>query len=195
MKGLPSEMDRINFEFEETEIEVVALQSHELIIVDGIHFQLKKGATTKVPYWVARELIDMGVAELPNKAFVSVPVLHSLFENEEAVENALLDVNRFLFRRVREEIKRLESQRSGSAIQLKTKLEGIFQQFLQIRLRKILKNAGKTSPDKTSTVRNMTEEERWLFTELTSLVIEWKEKLGMKSPAYEDISDDFEIIE
>ncbi len=195
MKGLPSEMDRINFEFEETEIEVVALQSHELIIVDGIHFQLKKGATTKVPYWVAKELLDMGVAELPNKAFVSVPVLHSLFENEEAVENALLDVNRFLFRRVREEIKRLESQRSGSAIQLKTKLEGIFQQFLQIRLRKILKSAGKTSPDKTSTIRSMTEEERWLFGELTSLVIEWKEKLGMKSPAYEDISSDFEIID
>ncbi len=195
MKGLPSEMDRINFEFEETEIEVIALQSHELVIVDGIHFQLKKGATTKVPYWVARELIDMGVAELPNKAFVSVPVLHSLFENEEAVENALLDVNRFLFRRVKEEIKRLEEQRSGSAIQLKTKLEGIFQQFLQIRLRKILKSAGKTSPDKTSTTRNMTEEERWLFGELTSLVIEWKEKLGMKSPAYEDISADFEIIE
>lgn len=188
-------MDRINFEFEETEIEVVALQSHELIIVDGIHFQLKKGATTKVPYWVAKELLDMGVAELPNKAFVSVPVLHSLFENEEAVENALLDVNRFLFRRVREEIKRLESQRSGSAIQLKTKLEGIFQQFLQIRLRKILKSAGKTSPDKTSTIRSMTEEERWLFGELTSLVIEWKEKLGMKSPAYEDISSDFEIID
>ncbi len=179
-----SEMDRINFEFEEKEVTIIAKESTELILIDGIHFALKKNQKIKVPYWIAKELISMGKVELDSKTFISFPILDRI-HNEEQSTPALVEIDPFLFRKVREETKRLEEERTSMSIKIKQQMEGVFNQLLLLRLKKILKIAERVNPGSSTSEKYMTPEEKWLFNQIGSIVKEWKEKIGLESPVEE----------
>jgi hypothetical protein len=166
---------RLQFEFEEGSVQVKILKDINGLLEREFNFTLKKGQEKNVSLWIATELVRQGYAKLKEN-FIELSELHNILK-KEGEAHALQPIDEDFYLKVREQLKFLKQIiESPTAQQSYEKIEALIRDILSMRLFKILKIASQTRNTRDFT-DYMTKEERILFQELSSLCIQWKDRL------------------
>jgi len=174
MSDLEDELARLNYDFEEADIEVEPLMDYGNLRFDGNNYNIIEGRKLNLPLWIAEILEENGIVMINTTNSGSVDRLRSVMQKERKYPT-LTDLDRLLYRQVRNEINNLRAQGTQTSLMQLSSLEGSLNGILRLRTRKILQivrdDEGMNNP-------NMTAEEEWLFERLNSLYSSWKEKVG-----------------
>lgn len=165
---------RLQFEFEEGSVQVKILKDINGLLEREFKLTSKRGQEQTIPLWIATELVKQGYAKLKEN-FIELSELHDVLK-KEGEAHALQPIDKDFYLKVREQLKFLKQIESPTAQQSYEKIEALIRDILTMRLFKVLKIASQTRNSRDFT-EYMTKEERILFQELSSLCIQWKDKL------------------
>lgn len=165
---------RLQFEFEEGSVQVKILKDINGLLEREFKLTSKRGQEKSIPLWIATELVKQGYAKLKEN-FIELSELHNVLK-KEGEAHALQSIDKDFYLKVRAQMKFLRQIESPTAQQSYEKIETLIRDILSMRLFKVLKIASQTRNSRDFT-EYMTKEEKILFQELSSLCIQWKDKL------------------
>ncbi len=177
------EFERIAFDHEEDEVVIIGLKDIEEKVIDGFPLNIKKDKPLKLPYWMAKGLVEEGIARMDHESEITIQELDRLLL-EENNSFALQGVEKEIYNSIRDRIESIKNQQSTAAYRELQLLEGMFNQLLQQRLKKILKISEHMATP--SSLRNLLPEEKVLHEWINRIVREWKRKVGLHSTTLED---------
>ena len=176
------DLSRLSFDLEEMPVKVVAKKDMEEVRIDRIAIHLIKDKETEVPLWVAEILEEQDLVKIKADQMVNHGFMARL-AHRESENRALESVDSLLFRRVRIEIENLRKDKSSSALRKLTSIEGNFNKLLRLRFRKLLHIV--MIDNQLDGSLELTEEEKWLYTQLNEISTIWQKNAGLHS---EDIA-------
>ncbi len=174
------ELERIQYDFESQDIEVKCLKNMEdLQLIGEKTIRLRKGSVIRIPFWLALILEKEEYIEIEmNIMNIDIPQLHKMSDSEQ--ENSPLQkVNTFFYILAKNSIKELKTGNSFSSFKKKETIITNLSVLMRQRLNKIIRIAAK-GKDITTTTRNMTPEESWLFEIVSDAIEKWKDIVTSK---------------
>ncbi len=166
-------LKRIQFDFMENEVSVKCVKDSEPIDIGDRKLYFKRGAITKLPFWIALMLVKEGLINFDIPVEINYPIVNKLAE-EEQHNSKLQELDKYFYLYVNDTFKSLKEGTRFLTYREKEFLEREMRKFMTLRLSKLLKIAEKGKNITTST-RNMTPEETWLFDLVATIVEKWKE--------------------
>jgi DNA primase len=166
----------LSFQFENVPVTVITDRSLEAFeIQDSSYGPVEKGRELTVPRWVANVLISAKAAH-PKDPGVNVPDLQkSLWQ--EAGEPVLQTLPSDFYYLVRKRIEQLalqnKTQPNDIRLAAQNKMEQLLRDLIANRLLKLMKLSLREERLR-NIKKKMTEEERWLFDRLVTLLRNWQ---------------------
>lgn len=173
------ELERIQYDFESQDIEVKCLKNMEdLELIGEKTIRLRKGSVIRIPFWLALILEKEGCVEIEMDMTMDIPQLHRMSDNEQ--ENPPLQkMNTFFYILAKNSLQELKTGNNFSSFKKKETIITNLSVLMRQRLNKIIKIAAK-GKDITTTTRNMTPEESWLFEIVSDAIEKWKDIVTIK---------------
>lgn len=171
--------DVLWFQYENATVPVIALKTmDEFTIQDTTYGPVEKDREFDVPRWVAGVLASNNMVKL-KAPDLSVPDLHKTLLRE-AGEPALQPLTPNYYFQVRTAIEYLirENKKAPNDVRIaaQAKMETLLRDLIANRLLKLMKLASREERVR-EIKKKMTEEERWLFDRLTSLLRNWQKEV------------------
>ncbi|MFX1566679.1 MAG: hypothetical protein ACFFCH_11885 [Promethearchaeota archaeon] len=175
----PNMKDSLWFQYENASVPVVALKTiDEFTIHDSTYGPVEKGREFDVPRWVAVVLASTNMIQL-KAPDLSVPDLQKALWRE-AGEPVLQPLTPNYYFQVRSAIEHLTRQNKKAPndvrVAAQAKMETLLRDLIANRLLKIMKLSLREERIR-ETKKKMTEEERWLFDRLVSLLRNWQKEV------------------
>jgi hypothetical protein len=167
------------FQYENATVPVVALRTmDEFTIHDSTYGPVEKGREFDVPLWVAEVLASKNMVQLKAPS-LGVPDLQKAVWREEG-EPVLQPLSPNYYFQVRTAIEHLtrrnKKEPNDVRVAAQTKMETLLRDLIASRLLKIMKLSLREERLR-ETKKKMTEEERWLFDRLVSLLRNWQKEV------------------
>lgn len=171
--------DTLRFRYENASVIVVSLKPiDEFKIQDATYGPVEKGREFTVPRWVANVLMAKDVAR-PKEDEIKVSDLQKALWHETG-EPVLQTLESDYYYQVRNSIMQLarKNQASPNDIRLaaQSKMKQLFRDLLDNRLLKLMKVSLREERIR-ETKKKMTDEERWLFDRLVTLLRNWQKQV------------------
>ena len=169
------ELERLQHDFEEKKVEVKCLESRGEFDIGGKRIKLQKGSVLQIPFWIAYMLHKEGLVEYDFLKKFNLSSVHFLTEKEKT-KKALQPIDPFFYIIAKKTIEEFKEQKTISFRELE-RLEIELRELMTLRLNKVI-NMSTKSKNITSTIRNLTVEEKWLYNIVADAVEKWKIMVG-----------------
>ncbi|MEM3526345.1 MAG: hypothetical protein QXV37_02935 [Candidatus Jordarchaeaceae archaeon] len=167
------DVSRFLFRFENSPVRVIVIKDYPKIqIGDRILGPFVEGREMNLRMWEAAELVQHGIVKYKEEAKFSVSDLYKQAWSE-ANKPQLQQIEPNFYQKLRMYYSDPSVEDSE-----KKKVEGMVADLISQRVSKILKIALKGGI-RSEMVKNMTEEEKWLYDRVNSLVRGWENGLGI----------------
>lgn len=171
--------DTLRFQYENVPVTVISLKPiEEFTIHDSKYGPVDKGRELTVPQWVANVLTATNFARLREPEIKVSDLQKALWR--ETGESVLQTLKSDYYHQVRSTIKQLAHQNKTSPndirISAQSKIEQLFRDVLDNRLLKLMKLSLREERIR-ETKKKMTQEERWLFDRLVTLLRNWQKQV------------------
>ncbi len=173
-------LESLDFMFENEKVKVIANRNHPEIKLVGITVgPFEEAKEYEVMYWIARELERMGIAKFREEEKLDLIKLHKIHWKERAQtsrtiaqlpENFYPKLRRFLEELKRKAVKDPEKMRDYE------KAVRIAKDIVNCRMRKIVLLAS-TAAKTNQFLEKLTEEERILYDQISSIISGWRTKI------------------
>lgn len=180
---LESELDRIQYDFEEIDVPVKCLQTVQEFDIGNRKIKLIKGLKMKIPFWLALLLEKEELVEIEEEERIDFPYLFKL-SKEESSNRDLQKITPFLYIQVKHLFDEFVKQGKTLPYRQRESMEMKLRELMTKRLSKILKIAEK-GKNITAMTRNMTPEEKWLNDTVTTFVDKWKDMVKASDDEFE----------
>lgn len=170
---LSDELERIQFDFETLEIQVMCKQNLEEFALGEKKIRLTEGMKTKLPFWLAVALAKEDYVTIEELSDYDFPELHGVTRKER--DNiSLQKIDQFFYILARKTFDELQKKEKVISFRQQQSIEMKIREFMTVRLSKIIKMAEK-GKNITSKTKNFTPEEKWLYEIVVDAVEKWKE--------------------
>jgi hypothetical protein len=173
-------VDDIDFDFENSQVRIVLSRE-----IPDLPPKLSRtlsgriGQEVEVPYWTARELVQLGYAKFREEDVLTYNSLSKIHWRETIPASRqlpALQANFYcLLRRHIADLKQLSKQDQVKLRELE-RTESLVRDIVNCRIRKIVSLAASPTPSE-ELIQGLTYEERTLYALLNKTIIEWKSKL------------------
>lgn len=169
-----------DFIFENTPIRIVARRNCPEITLSGLRVgPLEEGKEYEVRFWVACELEKAGISRFREEELLGTVKLHKIHwkERVQSVRD-ISSLSKTFYPQLRRYLAGLEEESFTKPEKLKENEQAmkIARDIVNCRLKKIVSLA--STPGQTSQIiRNLTEEERVLYTCLSEIITDWRSKI------------------
>jgi hypothetical protein len=177
-------VDDIDFDFENSQVRIILTRE----IPEGSRLakisSAKIGQEIEVPYWTARELVQLGYAKFRDEDRLDYNALSKIHWRETIPASrqlpALQPAFYCLLRRHLSELNLLSRQDQVKLRELE-RTESLVRDIVNVRIRKIVSLAASPTPSE-ELLQGLTYEERALYSILNKTIEEWKAKLLKLEP-------------
>ena len=180
---LESELERIQYDFEEIDVTVKCLETIQEFDIGNRKIKLIKGLKLKIPFWLALLLEKEELVEIEEEENIDFPYLFKL-SKEESANRDLQKITPFLYIQVKQLFDDYVKQGKTLPYRQKESMEMKLRELMTKRLSKILKIAEK-GKNITAMTRNMTPEEKWLNDTVSTFVEKWKDMVKTSEEEFE----------
>ncbi|MHA1917054.1 MAG: hypothetical protein ACTSUV_01935 [Candidatus Ranarchaeia archaeon] len=172
------QFDNFKFFIENQKVKIEILEgTPELIIKQKTISPLEKNTVHSFNYWICKQLVDMKKAKFVELE-ESVEEIYNILWNEQN-DKKIQDLPELFFTKMNTYLEELHKKNLGSpdpiSVETEEKLRSTLRDIIEIRLSKILKLV--RLEDTRDSENILSEEEKWLFRNLTRSIKEWKEQL------------------
>jgi hypothetical protein len=172
-------VDDIDFDFENSQIRVVVTreipETSRLVKLSSA----KVGQEIEVPYWTAKELVQLGFARFREEDTLDYNSLSKIHWRETIPASRQLPSLQSSFycllRRHLSELRQLSKQDQVKLRELE-RTETLVRDIVNVRIRKIVSLAASPTPSE-ELLQGLTREEHVLYSILNRIIEEWKAKL------------------
>lgn len=171
-KIILKEMERIQFDFEESNVSVLCKKDLFFDDLDDRKIRIKQGMKISMPFWLALMLEEKGYVEIEHEEKFDYPTLYRM-ALAESEKRDLQKVNKFFYILAKLTMEDIEKQKIKMPYRQRQNLELKLREFMTLRLNKIIKIAEK-GKNITTLTRNMTPEEKWLFEYVVAAIEKWR---------------------
>jgi len=178
-------VDDIDFDFENSQIRIVLTRDiPDLPPKLSRMLSVRIGQEVEVPYWTARELVQLGYAKFREEDVLNYNSLSKIHWRETIPASRqlpALQANFYcLLRRHMADLRELSKQDQVKLRELE-RTENLVRDIVNCRIRKIVSLAASPTPSE-ELIQGLTYEERTLYTLLNQTIVEWKTKLLGSGP-------------
>ncbi len=172
-------VDDIDFDFENTPMRVVVTQEIPEMPRMMKLSSAKVGQEVEVPYWTARDLVELGYARFREEDVLNYNSLSKIHWRETIPASRqlpALQANFYcLLRRHLAELQKMSRQDQVKLRELE-RSESLVRDIVNCRIRKIVSIAASPTPTE-ELIQGLTYEERVLYSILNKTIESWKSKL------------------
>jgi hypothetical protein len=173
-------VDDIDFDFENSQMRIILTREiPDLPPKLSRTLGAKVGQEVEVPYWTARELVQLGYARFREDDVLNYNSLSKIHWRETIPASRQLPALQpnfyCLLRRHVSDLKEL-SKRDQTKLRELERTESLVRDIVNCRIRKIVSLAASPTPSE-ELIQGLTYEERGLYTILNKTILEWKSKL------------------
>jgi len=173
-------VDDIDFDFENSQVRIVLTREiPDLPPKLSRTLSVRIGQEVEVPYWTARELVQLGYARFREEDVLNYNSLSKIHWRETIPASRQLPALQpnfyCLLRRHMTDLKELSKQDQVKLRELE-RTESLVRDIVNCRIRKIVSLAASPTPS-DELIQGLTYEERTLYTLLNKTINEWKGKL------------------
>jgi hypothetical protein len=173
-------VDDTDFDFENSQIRIVLTREvPDLPVKLSRTLTAKVGQEVEVPYWTARELVQLGYARFREEDVLNYNSLSKIHWRETIPASRQLPALQpnfyCLLRRHVSDLKEL-SKRDQVKLRELERTENLVRDIVNCRIRKIVSLAASPTPSE-ELIQGLTYEERTLYAILNKTILEWKTKL------------------
>ena len=173
-------VDDTDFDFENSQIRIVLTRDvPDLPAKLSRTLSAKTGQEVEVPYWTARELVQLGYARFREEDVLNYNSLSKIHWRETIPASRQLPALQpnfyCLLRRHVSDLKE-SSKRDQVKLRELERTENLVRDIVNCRIRKIVSLAASPTPSE-ELIQGLTYEERTLYTTLNKTILEWKTKL------------------
>jgi len=169
-----------DFEFENATIRIIANRNSPKIELAGFKIgPFEEGAEYTIRFWVARELVNAGIAHFREEESLDEVKLYKIQWKERVQSgkrfSTLPEDFYFKLRRYLADVKREAAIRTEKMREYE-KTSGLSRDIINCRIKKIVSLS--SSPAQTSQIlKNLTREERMIYNHLYNVISEWRSKI------------------
>jgi len=173
-------VDDIDFDFENSQVRVVVTREIPETPKSPTKLKIARvGQETEAPYWVARELVQLGYARFREEDIITYNSLSKMHWRETIPSSRQLPSlpgNYYCI--MRRHLRALREQSKQDQIKLREleKTETLVRDIISCRVRKIVSIAASPTPSE-ELIQGLTFEERSLYRMLNGTIEEWKAKI------------------
>jgi hypothetical protein len=173
-------VDEIDFDFENSQVRIVLTREIEDLPTKlSRTLNARIGQEIEVPYWTARELVQLGYAKFREEDVLNYNSLSKIHWRETIPASRQLPALQpnfyCLLRRHVADLKELSKQDQIKLRELE-RTENLVRDIVNCRIRKIVSLAASPTPSE-ELIQGLTYEERTLYTLLNNTITEWRGKL------------------
>jgi hypothetical protein len=173
-------VDDIDFDFENSPVRVVLNREiPDLPLKMSRTLSVRIGQEVEVPYWTARELVNLGYCRFREEDVLTYNLLSKIHWRETIPASRQLPALQqnfyCLLRRHMADLKELSKQDQIKLRELE-RTESLVRDIVNCRIRKIVSLAASPTPSE-ELIHGLAYEERALYTVLNKTITEWKGKL------------------
>ncbi len=179
MGGLAT-IEDIDFHFTNSPVKIVILRdAPELSKFHEKGESFKAGQETEVAYWVAKSLVQAGIAKFRDEDSLTLQSLSKIHWRETIPSSRQIpQLPADFYFHLRRFLADLNSQSRKEPTRLKDyeKAETLSHDIVNVRIKKIVSLAAAPTPSE-EVINGLTLEERALYRKLNDVVNEWKDKI------------------
>ncbi len=169
----------IDFDFENSPIRVVLIKELPELPRMPKLTSVRIGQEVEVPYWTAKELVQLGYARFREEDILTFNSLSKIHWRETIPDSRMipsLQANFYCI--LRRHISELRKQSKQDQVKLREleRTETLVRDIMNCRVRKIVAIAASPTPSE-EIMHGLTLEERSLYTVLNKTIEEWKTRL------------------
>jgi hypothetical protein len=172
-------VDDIDFDFENSQVRIVVTREIPETSRSAKLSTAKVGQEIEVPYWTAKELVQLGFARFREEDTLDYNSLSRIHWRETIPASRQLPSLQpsfyCLLRRHLSELHQLSRQDQVKLRELE-RTESLVRDIVNVRIRKIVSLAASPTPSE-ELLQGLTHEERVLYSILNRTIQEWKAKL------------------
>jgi len=173
-------VDDIDFDFENSQVRIVLTREiPDLTPKLSRTLSAKVGQEVEVPYWTAKELVQLGYARFREEDVLNYNAISKIHWRETIPASRQLPALQPNFycvlRRHVSDLKEL-SKRDQVKLRELERTENLVRDIVNCRIRKIVSLAASPTPSE-ELIQGLTYEERTLYRLLNRTIVEWKAKL------------------
>jgi len=173
-------VDDIDFDFENSQIRIMLTREipdlpPKLSRLVGA----KLGQEVEVPYWTARELVELGYARFREEDVLNYNALSKIHWRETIPASRQLPaLQPNFYCLLRRHVRDLKEASRSDQVKLREleRTENLVRDIVNCRIRKIVSLAASPTPSE-ELIQGLTYEERSLYSILNKTIVEWKTKL------------------
>jgi hypothetical protein len=174
-------MEDMDFDFENATARIIALRNLQELKIAGVTVgPLKAGKELETKNWIASELVKAGYARFHDEYSMNIVSLNKIHWRETKLQTGrrISSLPEFFYpqlRRCLRELKEKAVSDASFAIEY-DRAEKLARDIVNCRLKKIVSLS--SSPSQTENIlRSLSKEERNLYSDLRSRVLEWNSKI------------------
>jgi hypothetical protein len=172
-------VDDIDFDFENSQVRVIVTreipETPRLVKLSSA----KVGQEIEVPYWTARELVQLGFARFREEDTLDYNALSKIHWRETIpASRQLPSLQPSFYCLLRRHLLQLNQSSKQDQVKLREleRTETLVHDIVNVRIRKIVSLAASPTPSE-ELLQGLTREERALYSVLNKTIEEWKSKL------------------
>jgi hypothetical protein len=173
-------VDDIDFDFENSQIRVVLTREiPETSSRMAKFFTARIGQEIEVPFWTARELVQLGFAKFRDEDVLNYNALSKIHWRETIpASRQLPSLQANFYCMLRRHMSELQQSSKQDQVKLREleKTESLVRDIVNCRIRKIVSLAASPTPSE-ELIQGLAHEERTLYSLLNRTIEEWKLKL------------------
>jgi mRNA-degrading endonuclease RelE of RelBE toxin-antitoxin system len=180
LKTVSKTIDNIDFSFEHSPAKIIANRNCPEIELAGLVVgPFEEGNEYEVPFWIAQELEKTGIARFREEEILSAANLYKIQWTERVQTiGQMSKLPENFYPKLRRYLVELEENAAKTPEKLREyeKIRHLTRDTVNSRLKKIVSLA--SAPDQTEQLlKNLTQEERFLYGNLHKLISEWRAKV------------------
>jgi len=170
----------MDFSFEHSPVKIIANRNCPEIKLAGLNIgPFEEGNEYEVSFWIARELEKAGIARFREEERLDTAKLHKIQWAERVqTSRQISKLPENFYPKLRRCLTELKEEASKAPEKLREyeKSRHVTQDIVNSRLKKIVSLAS-APPQTEQTLRNFTNEERFLYEQLNKIIHEWKTQI------------------
>jgi hypothetical protein len=179
-KPVSINIGNIDFSFEHSPVKIIANRNCPEIKLAGLNIgPFEEGNEYEVPFWIAQELEKAGIARFREEERLDTAKLYKIQWTERVqTVGQISKLPENFYPKLRRCLTELKEEASKTPEKLREyeKSRHVTQDIVNSRLKKIVSLAS-APPQTEQTLKNFTDEERFLYEHLNKLVHEWKTQI------------------
>ena len=183
-----NKIDELDFDFENSLVRIVANRNCPKIDLAGVDIgPFEEGSEYRVRYWVARELVNSGIARLRQEEMLDAAKLHKIQWKERVQKTKQVsNLPEEFYPKLRRYLAELREEITKKPNKLREyeKAKQLTQDILNSRLKKIVSLAS-APPQTEQTLKNFASEERILYKRIHMIIGEWRTQILKKEEEIE----------